>query len=83
MVYSTIFNCKRIESIKLQNEDILNDMIENGYVWIKKLDHEDFNKIIRFPTLGCIVELYKMPRAYSYHIDSIKGKKLINKLCYF
>lgn len=83
MVYSSMFKCKRISSFELQNEVILNKLIEEGYLWIKRYNVTQFHNITRNPTIGCTVELYTTRSVGTIPIDSVKGKKLINKLCYF
>lgn len=83
MTYSSLFKCKRVPSILLQDSNILNELIAEGYYHIKKYNFTSFHEITRFPTVGCIVELYTIPNVGTFPINSDKAKKLINKLCYF
>jgi hypothetical protein len=81
MSYSQIFKMKRINSIDLRNDkDFLQELLDDGFVYIRRYEDRSFNQILRNPTLGCIVELsyYK-----SVRINSVEGRKIINRLCYF
>jgi hypothetical protein len=83
MTYSSLFKCKRIETYLLQDKAILDELRAEGYCWIKRLNHTRFHEITRNPTIGCTVELFTLYNVGTVPIDSFKGKKLINKLCYF
>jgi hypothetical protein len=83
MTYSSLFKCKRINTYLLQDKAILDELRAEGYYWIRRLNHTQFHEITRNPTIGCTVELYTMNHVGCVAIDSFKGKKLINKLCYF
>lgn len=83
MTYSSLFKCKRVHSVLLKDSSILNDLLNEGYLYMKKYNFVSFHEITRFPTVGCVVELYTIPRVGAFPINSDKGKKLINKLCYF
>lgn len=41
-----------------------------------------FRDSLRNPTIGCHVELFRFQEPCSYHIDSVKGRKLIYRLCF-
>jgi hypothetical protein len=41
-----------------------------------------FRESLRNPTIGCYIELLKYEEPCSYHIDSLKGRKLIYRLCF-
>jgi len=83
MTYSSLFKCKRIHTYLLQDEYILQRLIEQGYIWIRRYDDISFHNLIRYPTTGCIVELFTTCHAGCVPILSPKSKKLIYKLCYF
>jgi hypothetical protein len=83
MTYSSLFKCKRICTYLLQDRAILDELVTEGYCWIKRVNHTHFHEITRNPTIGCTVELYTTNHVGCVPINSIKGKKLINKLCYF
>ena len=58
-------------------------MREKGMVWMRRHVIADYHKIVRCPTVGFPVELYKMPVPGSVHIDSAKGRMMIRRQCYF
>ena len=58
-------------------------MEEKGLVWMRRRVIPDYNKIIRCPTVGHPVELYKLPVPGCVHIHSEAGRKMIRRLCYF
>jgi hypothetical protein len=41
-----------------------------------------FRESLRNPTIGCHIELLRFQEPCSYHIDTVKGQKLIYKICY-
>ena len=41
-----------------------------------------FRESLRNPVIGCQVELFSIQVPCSFHIDSVKGKKILYKLCY-
>ncbi len=67
----------------LQNPETLEIYRSMGFVWIRQLHDRRFHEIVRNPTIGCIVEMFAIRHADCVQIDSPKGKKLINKICYF
>ena len=83
MTYSSLFKCKRINTYLLQDETILRDLIKEGYQYIRKFNYVQFHEIVRYPTMGCVVELFTVNHVGCVRIDSDKGKKLIRRLCYF
>jgi hypothetical protein len=83
MPYSSLFKCKRINTYLLQDSQILNDLIKEGYHYIRKFNYVQFHEIVRYPTMGCVVELCTINRVGCVRINSKEGQKLINKKCYF
>jgi hypothetical protein len=67
----------------LQDPQILNDLLIEGYQYIRKFNYIHLHEIVRYPTMGCIVELCTINRVGCVKIDSKEGQKLINKKCYF
>ena len=67
----------------LQDKIILDELLKEGYKFIKKYHYTHLHDIIRYPTVGCIVELYTVNHFGCVRIDSVEGQKLIGKLCYF
>ncbi len=83
MNYLQIFCVKTLYSSELRNKDKYNKYREQGFCWIKQKHYDNFKNILRFPTLGCRVEISKSPAPGFIPICSRKGKRIINKLCYF
>lgn len=83
MTYSSLFKCKQLHSCLLQNKNILDNLKEEGFKWIRRVEKVDFHTIVRDPTLGCLVELSTSFQIGSIDINSRKAKNLIYKLCYF
>jgi hypothetical protein len=74
---------KRMLSVELQNEAYFNHLYKSGFRWIRQYHPTDYNRITRNPTIGCIVEIFVQRDVGCIPINSTKGRKLINKLCYF
>ena len=83
MNYSDLFSKKRMLNIDLQNKVIYNKIYTSGYHYISRLHVSKLFNVLRFPTIGFYVELFKYPQLGTIRIDSNDGKKLIKKLCYF
>lgn len=66
-----------------QNPDLLKGLVEKGFVWVRRLDHRKFEKIVREPTIGCLVEFSVAQDVYCVRVDSPHGHKLLTKKCYF
>jgi hypothetical protein len=81
--YGRMFGMKVIFSAELQNKDIYDKLIADGFLWIKQKHNLHFDRIVRFPTVGRRLEISRMPQIGSVPIQSLKGQKLINTLCYF
>ena len=73
----------RMLSTELQDPFVLHFYMRNGYQWIKMYNDRSYETIVRNPTVGRVVEIYKLYEAGSVAIDSPKGRKLLSKLCYF
>lgn len=58
-------------------------MREKGMVWMRRHVIGDYHKIVRCPTVGFPVELYKVPVPGCVHIDSAAGRRMIRRQCYF
>jgi hypothetical protein len=82
MDYSRIFGTKLFLSTELQNREILENLISNGYVWIRQKHIYHFQRLMRFPTVGRWVEVSRSGAGHYVPINSPAGRKLINKLCY-
>jgi hypothetical protein len=82
MDYSRVFGVKTLLSIDLQNKILYDNLVNDGFMWIRQRHTNLFHKIVRFPTIGRWVDISRTRFPYSVLIDSKEGKKLINKLCY-
>jgi hypothetical protein len=76
------FWTKRVTNLELQNSEYLESLKAKGFCWIRRY-YPRFDLIIRNPTLGYPVEIFTIYNVGCVKIDSYKGKKIINKLCYF
>jgi len=81
--YSSDDNMMRMLSIDLRDEAYLNMLYNSGFKYIRQYHVKDFKKIVRDPTIGCIVEIFKIKDSACAAIKSEKGKHIINKSCYF
>ena len=81
--YSSIFQKLWFWSIDLQDRDRLADLRTRGYTWIRRDDSRRFNQVLRQPTIGCYVEVFKTQYPGCVPIQSWEGRKMIRKLCYF
>lgn len=66
----------------LQNDYVLNSYKDTGYTHIRQV-YMPYNKVLRFPSVGCIVELSREREVGSHLLDSPKGRKLIRRISYF
>ena len=53
-----------------------------GYTHIRQI-HKPYDKILRAPSSGCIVELLCYPDTDCHFIDSPKARKLMRRQSYF
>jgi len=81
--FKILFDMKRMLSVELQNEEYKNFLTRGGFNWIRQYHTNDYDEITRSPTVGCIVEIFVNYNPYCVKINSKKGQKLINKVCYF
>ncbi len=81
--YSEVFHKFPVMTGELQDPIKYNFYTrQRKYIWIRR-EERDFRSILRNPTVGCWVELSRVPFPGSVLIDSLEGKKLIKKMCYF
>jgi hypothetical protein len=69
-------------STDLKDPVYLEGIRRSGYNWIR-VRHQDFYRSLRNPTVGRLVELFKRRQIYCVHINSEKGRRIIQKLCYY
>ena len=81
-MYYDYYSKKRMLTQDLQDPAIFLLLKTLGFVWIRRYNPH-LDSVLRTPTLGCWVELFKVEDIRCVHIDSPQAKKLINRLCYF
>ena len=81
--YSDGFRCMRIETVELQKPGVVEALLEEGFRFIRRYDQRRFDKIVRNPTMGCVVELFFLQHPYCVPLDSAKARALIKRQCYF
>ncbi len=69
-------------STDLKDPLYLEGVKRSGYTWIR-VRHQSFYNSLRNPTVGRLVEVFKRRHMYCVPIDSPKGKRIIQKLCYY
>ena len=81
--YSNVFRIKIITNQELNQPVVLEEHVKSGFQWIRRREAKHFNRVVRTPVLGYVVELSVMPQPYSIPLTSRKAKKLIGRLDYF
>ena len=71
-----------LHSIDLQKAGALERLILAGFTHIRQV-FPKFRKVLREPTIGCIVEISTRVDAGSIPIDSAKAQRLIWRQTYF
>jgi len=74
---------KIITTQELNKPGVLEDHVNSGFQWIRRRDSKNFDRVVRTPVLGYVVELSVMPQPYSIPLTSKKARKLIGRLDYF
>ncbi len=80
--YSDLFCMIIMTTRDLQNKKVLENVLNKGYLYVRRRNLR-YNQILRDPTIGCWVELFKQRQTDCVPIESYQGKKLIKKLTYF
>ncbi len=80
--YGRMFGMRVIFSADLQNKEVYDQLLTDGFLWVRQ-KHRSFERLVRCPTVGRWLEISRMPQQFSVPIGSLKGQKLINRLCYF
>ncbi len=73
----------RLETTELQDPVRYKILQERGYAWIRRYDGCRFERIVRNPTVGCVVELFKQQHPGCIPLESWRAQKLIRRVCYF
>lgn len=80
--YLEMFSRVETWTYELQKFGVLEWYRERGFHWIRRVPQR-FERMVRNPTIGCFVELYRVEHAGCVHLDSLAAKKLVKRLCYF
>jgi hypothetical protein len=82
--YLDMFAATRMWSEDLKNPGVYDLWVRHkGFVWIRPVYDRHFSQIVRNPTIGRNVELFKIQHLGCVPIDSPEGRKIINKICYY
>ncbi len=81
--YSIPWMYTRAYTRDLQDPFVLAWYTQKGYKYIRRYTPKSFRDIVRYPTVGCCVEMSALDFPGSIPIDSWKGRQLIKKLCFF
>lgn len=81
-MYIDMFAKKRLLTTDLRRPEVSEWLRYNGYVWIRRY-YPPFDSIIRNPTVGGWVDVFKVWDLGCVPIDSRAGQKIIRRLCYF
>jgi hypothetical protein len=73
----------RISTLELQEPGVTERLLEEGFRYIRRYDDRRFERIVRNPTIGCIVELFFLEHVRCVPLDSAKARALIRRKCYF
>jgi hypothetical protein len=83
MAYSNLFRRTQIYTYQIQQQpELLYLLCIAGFHWIRRVP-QDYNKILRQPTIGCLVEFYASEYPGTVEVDSAAGRRLLKRLSYF
>ena len=80
--YSQVFGYAICFTRKLRQPAVLAEYLQRGFRWIRQKP-QDYNRILRNPTDGCLVELSVMKMPWMVPIHSARGREMIRKVRYF
>ena len=83
MSYSSVFQMKRFLSTELNTYDVYAKQLNEGYMWVRRRNPKHFSEIVRVPTVGCYVEIFKIQHPGCIPLDSLKARAMLKKICYF
>jgi hypothetical protein len=72
-----------INSVALQDLNVSTDLIDKGYVWIRRKAITNFNQQLREPTIGFTVQVYNYKESYCVELYSKKGRKMVSRLGFY
>jgi hypothetical protein len=81
--YGDHWRCKPFWSQDLLDPTVMKIAKEQGFAWIRRVDHRRFEQIVRNPTVGCMVELCVLQHVGCVPLDSPAAQKMLKKVCYF
>jgi hypothetical protein len=83
MAYSNLFRRTQIYTYQVQQQpELLYLLCIAGFHWVRRVP-QDYNKILRQPTIGCLVEFYASEYPGTVEVDSAAGRRLLKRLSYF
>ncbi len=80
--YNDLFSMIIITTKELQDKRVLESILQKGFLYIRRRNLK-YNQILREPTIGCWVELFKVRQTDCVPIESVQGKKIIKRINYF
>lgn len=81
--YGDNWRCKPFWSQDLLDPTIMKVAKEQGFAWIRRVHFRKFERIVRNPTIGCMVELCILQQPGCIPLDSPAAQKMLKKVCYF
>lgn len=82
--YLDMFAMTRMWSEDLKNPGLYDLWVKHrGFIWIRPVYDRGFANIVRNPTVGRYVELFKAQHPGCVPIDSPEGRRMIRRICYF
>ena len=83
IAYANLFRRTEVYTYQLQKHpELLHLLCIAGFHWVRRVP-QSYNKVLRQPTIGCLVEFYATPYPGTLEVDSPAGKRLLRRLSYF
>ena len=83
MSYSSVFQMKRFLSTELNTNALYSKQLNDGFLWVRRRNPNHFADIVRDPTVGFHVEVFKIQHPGCIPLDSPKARAMLKKICYF
>ena len=81
--YANLFRRKQIYTYELQKNPLMLELLcMAGFHWVRRVP-QSYNKVLRQPTIGCLVEFHARPYPGTIEVDSLAGQRLLWRSCYF
>ena len=72
-----------LPSVELHDLDVYNDLINKGYIWIRRKPITNFNYQLREPTLGFIAQVYNYREPCCIDLTTQKGRRFISRFGFY